>query len=334
LEIGWIAVRGMTFSGACLATLVIALATSLQCARAQSLAGQQVRLVVPFPAGGPTDIVARPLAQMLGDATKAVIVVDNRGGAGGSLGADAVAKSAPDGRTLLMATVGTHAINPTLYKSLSYDAVRDFTPIGLVAMAPVAIVVHPSQPANTVADLVALAKRTPGKLNYGSAGAGTPGHLTGEIFKAAAGINIQHVPYRGSAPAVTDLLGGQIPIMFDPLQSILSNVQGGRLRAIAISSKGRSSVLPNVPTIAESGYAGFETTAWWAVFAPARLPTALAASLTGEIDKIIASDAFRSKLEPLGVLPTFLGGEKFVEFQRSEIDKWGKAVRESGATPD
>ena len=326
--------KRITFSGACVATLVITLAASLQYATAQSMAGQQVRLVVPFPAGGPTDIVARPLTQMLGDATKAVVVVDNRGGAGGSLGADAVAKAAPDGRTLLMATVGTHAINPTLYKTLPYDAVRDFTPIGLVAMAPVAIVAHPSQPIGTVADLVTLAKRTPGKLNYGSAGAGTPGHLTGEIFKAAAGVNIQHVAYRGSAPAVTDLLGGQIQIMFDPLQSILSNVQGGRLRAIAVSSKVRSSVLPNVPTIAESGYPGFETTAWWAVFAPARLPAALAASLTGAIDKIVVSEAFRSKLEPLGVFPTFLGGEKFAEFQRSEIDKWGKAVRESGATAD
>jgi tripartite-type tricarboxylate transporter receptor subunit TctC len=326
--------RRMTFSGACVAALVITLAASLQYAAAQSLAGQQVRLVVPFPAGGPTDIVARPLVQMLGDATKAVVVVDNRGGAGGSLGADGVAKAAPDGRTLLMATVGTHAINPTLYKTLPYDPVRDFTPIGLVTMAPVAIVAHPSQPISTVADLVTLAKRMPGKLNYGSAGAGTPGHLTGEIFKAAAGINIQHVAYRGSAPAVTDLLGGQIQIMFDPLQSILSNVQGGRLRAIAVSSKVRSSMLPNVPTIAESGYAGFETTAWWAVFAPARLPAALAASLTSEIDKIVVSEAFRSKLEPLGVFPTFLGGEKFAEFHRSEIDKWGKAVRESGATAD
>ena len=192
-------VRRLTLSGACAIALFISLLTSPQYAIAQSLAGQQIRLVVPFPAGGPTDIVARPVAQMLGDAIKAIVVVDNRGGAGGSLGADAVAKAAPDGRTLLMATVGTHAINPTLYKTLPYDAVRDFTPIGLVAMAPVAIVVHPSQPVNTVADLVALAKRTPGKLNYGSAGAGTPGHLTGEIFKAATGINIQHVPYRGSA---------------------------------------------------------------------------------------------------------------------------------------
>src|SRR4051812_13031679 len=303
-------------------------------AASEDLAGAQIRMIVPFPAGGPTDIVARPLAQALGDALKATLVVDNRGGAGGSIGANAVAKSAADGRTLLMATVGTQAINPALYKSLPYDAVRDFTPIALVAVAPVAIVANPALKANNLAELVALAKSMPGKLNYGSAGPGPPGLLAGEMFKSAGGIDLQHVPYRGSAPAVTDLLGGQIQIMFDPLQSILSNVQGGRLRAIAISSKMRSSVLPNVPTIAESGYAGFETTAWWAVFAPARLPTALADSLTGDINKIVASDAFRSKLEPLGVFPTFLGGEKFVEFQRREIDKWGKAVRESGATPD
>lgn len=303
-------------------------------ASAQSLAGKQIRLVVPFPPGGPTDIVARPLAQMLGEALKAAVVVDNRGGAGGSVGAGAVAKSAPDGGTLLMATVGTHAINPTLYKNLAYDAVRDFTPIALVAMAPVAIVVHPAQPVRTLADLVALAKRMPGKLSYGSAGNGTPGHLTGEMFKAAAGIDIQHIPYKGSAPAVTDLIGGQIQIMFDPLQSVLSNVHGGKLRALAVSSKARSPVLPDVPTIAESGYAGFETTAWWGVFAPAKLPATLTTALASDIERIVHSDGFRSKLEPLGVIPTALGGSAFAEFQRAEMAKWGKAVRDSGATVD
>jgi tripartite-type tricarboxylate transporter receptor subunit TctC len=305
-----------------------------QMAAAQPTAGGQVRLVVPFPAGGPTDIVARPLAQLLGDALKATIVIDNRGGAGGSLGADAVAKAAPDGRTLLMGTVGTHAINSTLYKKLPYDAERDFTPIALVAMAPVAIVVHPSQPVSSVADLVSLAKRRPGQLNFGSAGAGTPGHLTGELFKSAAGIDLQHVPYRGSAPAITDLLGGQLQLMFDPLQSVLTNVQGGRLRAIAISSKTRSSILPNVPTIAESGYDGFETTAWWGVFAPAKLPAAMTESLGRDIERIVHSEAFRTNLEPLGVLPTVLSGRAFAQFQAAELTKWGKAVRQSGATAD
>jgi len=319
----------MIISAALLATLI-----SPETSAAQPTAGGQVRLIVPFPAGGPTDIVARPLAQLLGDALKATVVIDNRGGAGGSLGADAVAKSAPDGRTLVMGTVGTHAINPALYKKLPYDAQHDFTPIALVAMAPVAIVVHPAQPINTVADLVTLARRMPGQLNFGSAGAGTPGHLTGEIFKRAAGIDLQHVPYRGSAPAVTDLLGGQLQLMFDPLQSVLSHVQGGRLRAIAISSKTRSSILSNIPTIAESGYNDFETTAWWGVFAPAKLPTDMTEALGHDIERIVRGETFRANLEPLGVLPTVLTGRAFAEFQAAELTKWGKAVRDSGAAAD
>jgi tripartite-type tricarboxylate transporter receptor subunit TctC len=303
-------------------------------AGAQSLAGKQIRLIVPFPAGGPTDIVARPLAQMLGEAIKAVVLVDNRGGAGGSLGADAVAKSAPDGQTLLMATVGTHAINPALYKNLSYDAERDFTAIALVAQGPVAVVVHPSLQATNLAELVVLAKRMPGKLNYGSAGVGTPGHLTAEMFKIAARIDIQHIPYKGSAPAVTDLLGGQIQIMFDPLQSVLSNVVAGKLRAVAISSKARSSVQPNVPTIAESGYGGFETTAWWGVFAPAGMADPMAAMLAGAIEQIVGSEAFRQQLVPLGVVPTVLSQARFSEFQHAELAKWAKAVRDGGVRID
>jgi len=232
-----------------------------------------------------------------------------------------------------MATVGTHAINPALYKKLSYDAQRDFTPIALVAMAPVTIVVHPSQPMSNVAELVALAKRMPGKLNYGSAGSGTPGPLTGEMFKSVAVIDIPHVPYRGSAPAVTDLIGGQLQIMFDPLQSVLSNVQGGKLRAIAVSSKVRSPMLSSVPMIAES-YDGFETTAWWGVFAPAKLPAGMADALGSEIEQIVRSEAFRGSLEPLGVLPTVLTGRAFAEFQAGELAKWGKAVRDSGATAE
>jgi tripartite-type tricarboxylate transporter receptor subunit TctC len=303
-------------------------------ARAQSLAGKQIRLIVPFPAGGPTDIVARPLAQMLGDALKSTFMIDNRAGAGGSIGAEAVVRSAPDGQTLLMGTVGTQAINAALYPKLPYDPIRDFTAIAVVVLAPVAIVVHPAQSANNLAELVALARRMPGKLNYGSAGAGTPGHLTGEMFKAAAGIDIQHVPYKGSAPALTDLIGGQIQIMFDPLQSVLSNVQGGTIRALAISSKTGSPVLPNVPTIAESGYAGFETTAWWGVFGPAGMPEATTTALASEIERIVRSEAFRGRLEPLGVLATPIIGEALLSFQQSELTKWGKAVHDAGVRID
>lgn len=299
---------------------------------AQSLAGQQVRLIVPFPPGGPTDIVARPFAEFLGRTLKAAVIVDNRAGAGGTVGADAVAKSTADGRTLLFATVGTNAINPTLYKSLPYDAVRDFTPIALVAEAPVAITVNPAFPAKDLAGLVALAKKSPGKLNFATGGNGTPGHLTAEMFKSAAGIDIQHVPYKGGAPAQVDLLAGQVQMMFDPMQSTLAQVLAGRLRMLAISSKERSAALPSVPTIAESGYPGFEMTAWWGVFAPAHLPEELAASLAASVEQVATGDSFRSRMEPLGVHPRVLKLEAFAEFQRSEIKKWGEAVRASGAS--
>lgn len=299
---------------------------------AQSLSSQPIRLIVPFPPAGATDIVARPLAHILGETDKITVVVVNHGGAGGSLGAEDVAKAAPDGHTLLMGTVGTQAINASLYKHLPYDPIRDFTPIALVAMAPVTIVVHPSLAVHSVADLVALAKRSPGKLNYGTGGAGTPGHLTAEMFKAAAAIDIQHVPYKGGGPAITDLLAGNIQLMFEPLQSLLPHVKAGKIRAIAVSSKVRSPAVPNVPTIAESGYPDFEATAWWGIFGPANLPAGFVDGLTGDIKEAVNSAAFHNALEPLGVLPAFRDSIALAAFEKSEIVKWGKAVRVSGAS--
>jgi tripartite-type tricarboxylate transporter receptor subunit TctC len=271
---------------------------------------------------------------MLAEGFKQQVIVDNRGGAGGSIGAENVAKSAADGYSLLMATVGTHAINPTLYRKLPYDAVRDFTPIELVAAAPVTLVVNPSQSIGSIRELIARVQRSPGSLNYGSAGNGTPGHLTGEMFKSAANVDLRHVPYKGSAPAITDLLGGQIELMFDPLQSMMAHIQSGKLRILAVSSATRSSVLPNVPTFAEAGLKDFETTAWWGVFAPANLPETLANQLHAVVDGVVRSAGFRERLGPLGVQP--IGGTRadFAQFQKHEIAKWGKAVRESGATLD
>jgi tripartite-type tricarboxylate transporter receptor subunit TctC len=312
----------------------VGLLAQFKTAAAQVLVGKQIRLIVPFPPGGPTDIVARPFAEMLGDALKSVVLVDNRAGAGGTVGADAVARSSPDGRTFLFATVGTQAINPGLYKRLPYDAVRDFTPIGLVAEAPVAITVNPSLPVKDIADLVALAKRNPGQLNYGTGGNGTPGHLTAEMFRTAAGIDIQHVPYKGGALAQTDLLAGRIQIMFDPMQSTLAQVQAGKLRALAVSAKDRSLALPDVPTIAESGYPNFEMTAWWGVFAPANLPADLATILAAEIEKVVKSESFRNRMEVLGVHPRSLSLSALADFQGAELAKWGNAVRESGATTE
>lgn len=300
---------------------------------AQGYPNKPLRLVVPFPAGGPTDIVARPLALLLSQALQQQVVVDNKGGAGGSIGADVVAKSPADGYTLLLGTVGTHAINPSLYKKLAYDAVKDFTPLGLAASAPVAVVVNAQAPYASVADLVAAAKKAPGTITFGSAGNGTPGHLTGEMFAKAAGISLKHIPYRGSAPAVTDLVGGQVPLMFDPVQSVLPHVQGGKLRALAVSSRQRSPVLPQVPTLAESGLRDFEAEAWWAVFAPAGLPATEAALLRREIEQVVRGSAFREKLGNLGVSPATPLAD-FAAFQRAELDKWGLAVRASGATLD
>lgn len=310
------------------------LGLSLQPCAAQAFPAKPVRLLVPFPAGGPTDIVARPMAQMLSTALKQQVIVDNKGGAGGSIAADSVAKSPPDGYTLLMATVGTHAINATLYKKLPYDPLKDFTPLGLAATAPIAVVVGAAAPYASIADLIAAAKKQPGSIAFGSAGNGTPGHLAGELFAKAAGVELKHVPYRGSAPAVTDLVGGQIPLMFDPVQSVLPHVQGGRLRALAISSKQRSPVLPQVPTLDEAGLSGFEAEAWWAVFAPAKLQAAETKLLRTEIERVVRSTEFREKLVNLGMAPATLSQEAFESFHRGELAKWGKAVRDSGASLD
>ena len=292
-----------------------------------------IKLVVPFPPGGPTDIVARPLAQALGTALKQSVVVDNRGGAGGSIGADLVAKSAPDGYTLLMGTVGTNAINGALYAKLPHDPVKDFTPIALVASSPVALVVNPLSEYRSAGEYAAAAKSNPGKVAFGSAGAGTPGHLTGEMFAAGAQVKLQHVPYKGSAPAITDLLGNQIPSMFDPLQSVIPHVRGGKLRALAISGKTRSAALPEVPTFAEAGVNGVESRAWWAVFGPANMPADVAAKLRAEIERIARSDAFRDQLGAIGV-QTNTEGVALAEFQRQEVERWQKAVRDSGAKAD
>ncbi len=302
--------------------------------RAQAFPSKALRLVVPFPAGGPTDIVARPLAQMLGEALKQTVVVDNRGGAGGLIGADSVAKAPADGYTLLMGTVGTNAINATLYKALPYHAMDDFMPLSAAASAPVAVVAGPAARFSTLQELIANARAKPGSIAYGSAGNGTPGHLTGAMFASAAGIQLTHVPYKGSAPAVTDLLGSQIPLMFDPLQSVHPHIAGGKLRALAVSSRARARVLPEVPTVAESGLPDFEFTAWWAVFAPARLPAEVARRLTDEIAAVVRSTEFESKLGNLGVTPLALNGPALASFQKNELSKWAKAVRDAGVTLD
>ena len=303
-------------------------------ALSQSYPSKTIKLIVPFPPGGPTDIVARPLAQMLGESMKQSVIVENKGGAGGSVAADFVAKSPPDGYTIMVGTVGTHAINGSLYRQLPYDMTKDFTPIALVASAPVVIVVPTSSNIKNLADLIRDAKAKPDFIAFGTAGNGTPGHLTGALFETATKIKLKHIPYKGSAPAVTDLLGGQIPLMFDPIQSVLPHIQSGKLTALAVTSKTRSPLLPNVPTVAESNYPNFESTAWWAVFAPAKLPENVTTVLTNQVQKIASSSAFKEKLGNVGVQPNTNFKESLSNFQTREIAKWAIAVRDSGASLD
>ena len=281
-------------------------------AAAQDFPNRPLRMVVPFPAGGPTDLVARPLAYLLSLSLHQQVIIDNKGGAGGSIAADGVAKSVPDGYTLLMGTVGTHAINSAVYKKLPYDPLKDFVPLGLVASAPIAVVVGAATPYGNVEALIAAARKQPGEITFASAGNGTPGHLTGEMFAKAAGISLRHVPYRGSAPAIIDVVGGQIPLMFDPVQSIL----------------------PQVPTMAEVGLRSFEAEAWWAVFAPARLPASETAMLRLEVERVVRSTEFREKLGNIGVSPAAPMRGSFADFNRAELAKWGKAARDSGASLD
>lgn len=291
-----------------------------------------IHLVVPFPPGGPTDIVARPLGLILERTLRTSVVLDNKGGAGGNIAAEFVAKAPADGYTLMVGTVGTHAINPSLYKKVNYDPLKDFVPLAIVAQAPVVLVINPNVPANNVQELVALGKNQLQLLNYGTAGAGTPGHLAGEMFRATTRTGLTHIPYRGSALAVPDLLAGRLQAMFDPLQSVLPHIKAGKLKAIAVTGKERSSYLPNVPTVAESGYPDYELMAWWGVFAPAATPESVVNLLRNDLDSIKRSDYFKLKLEALGATAHTVSAKSAKSFVESEIVRWKKAVEQSGAS--
>jgi tripartite-type tricarboxylate transporter receptor subunit TctC len=301
---------------------------------AQAYPNHVIRLVVPFPAGGTTDILARAAAQKLTESLGQPVAVDNRPGAAGNIGADVVAKSAPDGYTLLMGTVGTHAINPSLYAKMPYDHVKDFVPVVLVAGVPNVLVVNPSVPVYSVADLIKLAKSKPGAINFASSGSGTSIHLSGELFKTIAGVDMTHVPYKGSAPALTDLVGGQVQLMFDNLPSSLALIKSGKLRAIAVTSLQRAPVLPDVPTIAESGLPGFEASSWFGVLAPAGTPAPVVARLNADVNKWLQSPEAREQLLAQGAVAAGGTPEQFAAHIRAETEKWAKVVKASGAKVD
>jgi len=315
--------------------LVIATVVGAPAIHAQApYPSKPIRIVVPFPAGGTTDILARAVAQKLTETGGQPVVVDNRPGAGGNIGAELVAKSAPDGYTLLMGTVGTHAINPGLYAKMPYDHQRDFAPVILVAGVPNVLVVHPAVPVNSVQELIAYAKANPGKLNFASSGNGTSIHLSAELFKTMAGVQMTHVPYKGSSPALQDLVGGQVQLMFDNLPSSLALIKAGKLKALAVTSKERAAALPDVPTIAESGLPGFEASSWFGLLAPAGTPQPIIAKLNAEIAKWLATPEAKEKM--LGQGANAAGGspDDFARFIATETAKWQKVVKESGAKVD
>ena len=285
-----------------------------------------IKIIVPFPAGGTTDIQARFVAQYLGDKLGVTTIVENRAGASGTIGSEMVAKSPNDGSVLLL-TATHHVINPSLYAKLPYDTQKDFSPIAVVASAPNALVVNKDFPAKTVADLIAMAKKEPGKLSFGSAGIGGANHLSGELFKQMAGIDIVHVPYKGAAPAMNDLIGGHIPIMFDTLPTVLPAAAAGTIRVLAVTSKERAASLPNAPTLDESGVKGFEATAWFGLYMPAANNNAAYTTLVAVMKDILAAPATREKFATQGVEPGKLTGADFTKFVDAEISKWSGVVK-------
>lgn len=300
-------------------------------------ADKPVSIVVPYAPGGTTDMLGRMLAQRMDPLVGRPMIVENKPGAGSGIGAAHVAQSAPDGNTLLVATSTTLAINPTLYRKLSYDPLKDFAPIGLIGSVPLLLVVHPSVAARSVQELVALSRSLPQGLAYGSAGNGSPQHLAAEMFKAATGAKLTHVPYRGSSPAVTDLLGGQLQLMFSDIPPAVQHVKAGKLRAIAVTSAKRQPALPGVPTVAESGAAGtrnFEAVAWQSLVAPAGTPRELVNKYADALAKVMAQPDLRAKLEAEGFEPVArpMSPEQFGAYIRSETDRWAGVVRSSGAS--
>lgn len=314
-----------------LACLLLALAAGL--AQAQSWPLRPIKMVVPFPAGGPTDVLTRVLADKLGQALGQPVVVENKPGAGGTIGSDLVAKSAPDGYTLLMATGSTHSVGPYLGK-VPYDPQRDFVPIVYVGYATNVLLVSPTLGVNNVRELIELAKRDPGKLNYSTSGIGSVAHLTSEMFASMAGVKLTHVPYKGTQLSINDLVSGQVAMLFDNLMTGKPHVDSKRLKGIAVSSRSRSSIMPDVPTVAESGLPGFDSWNYFGIFGPANLPPAITARVNTEMNRILSDAAIKERFYTLGFEITGGTPAEFAAVMQSESQRWSKVIREANVKPE
>jgi tripartite-type tricarboxylate transporter receptor subunit TctC len=288
---------------------------------------QPIKWVVPFPPGGAMDSMARTLGEKLSTSMKQPVIIENRPGAGGSIGSGLVAKAAPDGHTIMIVSIG-QAVNPSIYPKLPYDATKDFEPVSLVGIVPNMLVAHPSVKASNVKELIALAKAQPGKITYASAGNGTTVHLAAELFNSMAGVDLMHVPYKGSAPAVTDLMGGQVDVMFDSLSSAKPYVESGKLKALAVTTTKRSKAFPNVPTIAESGLPGYELCGWYAVFVPGKTPKPIVDRLHAELVKALKQDDVRARFALIGAEPVGSSPQELAATLKTETARWEKIVRD------
>lgn len=319
-----------------------ATASAAVAAGAQSPAGpgavsypvRPIRFICPIAPGGSVDIASRAIAQKLSESLGQQVVVDNRSGGGGNIGAEIASKAPPDGYTMVMGSSSTFAVNPTLYRNLKYDAIRDFSPVSMVSFAPNVLVVHPTVPASSVKELVALAKAKPGFLAFASSGTGGAPHLAGELFKMVAGVDIIHVPYRGTGQAVADLLAGQVPMSFGTALALLQHIKAGKLRALAVTSHRRIAALPEVPTMAEAGLPGVEVTSWNGVLVPAGTPRAIVVKLNREMVRILNSTEMKERMSSQGAEAAGNTPEEFGAFIKSEIAKWGKVVRAAGLRAD
>ncbi len=317
---------------AVLAAALLALVAASPMVLAQGFPTKPVTLVVPYSPGGSADILARAVGQRLGDRLGQVVVVENKAGAGTAIGARFVAEAPADGYTLLMGTVSSHAINPAVTK-VGYDPVRDFVPIAALGSIPFVLVARPDAAFTSVADVIATAKREPGRIGYASAGPGTSNHLAGEMLAHAAGVKLLHVPYKGSAPALADVLAGHVPLMFDLVTTAVPQIRQGKLKALAVTGAQRSPLLPDVPTVAEAGLPGYEVSAWFAIFAPAKVPAPVQKRLSDDTHVVLGTAEMKQRLHDLGVEPDARAADAFAAYVRSEAEKYATVVKQAGLAP-
>jgi len=326
--------KTMRFSVVCARLMAAAMACAAIGGWAQPYPAKPIRIIVPFPAGGTADIMARVVGQKMTETWGQQVLIDNRSGAGGNIAADLAARSAPDGYTLFLCTVGTHAVHQTLYEKLSFDPIKDFSAVAYIAGVPNVVVVHPSIPVTSVKELIGFIKARPGRINFGSSGTGSSVHMSGEMRKVMAGLDMTHIPYKGNPQAVTDLMAGQIELMITNMPSVIPYIQSGRLRALAVTTKARSPALPDLPTMEEAGLPGYESSAWFGLVSPAAVPRDIVSKLNAEVMRIVGLEDVKRNLASQGAYPLVMTPDEFGAFMKAETSKWAKIVKASGARAD